>query len=392
MSFSTDTAQFPSMNSWGEFLSGPRQKADVTARQVGIVDLFSSVGGLTTGVCKAIIDSGMSPKPLFAADVDRSALEVYRANWPTAQTFKGSVTNLVDSHVSGVGQDARFAYPPTLVNPFLQTLVGKIQLLVAGPPCQGNSSLNNVSRGDDPRNDLYLLVPAIAIALGVEKIISENVPGVVRAKANVVDTTASLLEKSGYRISSGVLSADSLGWPQTRKRFFMVADLVQDPLDLIDLQREISLLKDSRDLMWAIGDLQPGPEKKGLMDKPATLSEENVRRAQVLFDKDLYDLPLSERPDCHKNGTTYTASYGRMRPDRPAPTITTGFLSPGRGRFLHPHLLRTLTPREAARVQGFPDWYEFDPIGASTRNNLAKWIGDAGPPIMGYVAARALGY
>lgn len=379
------------MDNWGEFLSGPRQKPDVTAKQVGIVDLFSSVGGLTTGVCQAIIDSGMSPKPLFAADVDRAALQVYRGNWPSAHAFNGSVTNLVDSHVSGVGQEARFSYPPVLVNAFLKSLVGKIHLLVAGPPCQGNSSLNNVSRGDDPRNELYLMVPAIAVALGVEKIIIENVPGVVRAKANVVDTTATLLEKAGYHVSSGVLAADILGWPQTRKRFFMVADLVQKPLDLLDLQREVSSLGDSRDLMWAIGDLQAGPINTALMNTPATLSEENIRRAKVLFDKDLYDLPLAERPDCHKNGTTYTASYGRMRPDMPAPTITTGFLSPGRGRFLHPHLLRTLTPREAARVQGFPDWYEFDPNGGSTKNNLAKWIGDAVPPIMGYVAARSLG-
>lgn len=379
------------MDTWGDFLSGPRQKASVTARQVGIVDLFSSVGGLTTGVCQALMDSGLSPKPLFAADVDRAALEVYRANWPSAHAFSGSVANLVDSHVSGVGQDARFSYPPVLLNPALQDLVGKVGLLVAGPPCQGNSSLNNVSRGDDPRNELYLLVPAIAVALGVEKIIIENVPGVVRAKANVVDTTASLLEKAGYQISSGVLAADSLGWPQTRKRFFMVADLSQKPLDLIKLQGSLAMEGDPRNLMWAIGDLQKVPVGTNLMNTPASLSEENLRRAQVLFDLDLYDLPLTERPDCHKNGTTYTASYGRMRPDRPAPTITTGFLSPGRGRFLHPHLLRTLTPREAARVQGFPDWYDFDPTGKSTRNNLAKWIGDAVPPIMGYVAARALG-
>jgi DNA (cytosine-5)-methyltransferase 1 len=380
------------MDNWGEFLSGTRQKSHVTAKQVGIVDLFSSVGGLTTGVCQAIIDSGMSPKPLFAADVDRAGLQVYKANWPSAHAFNGSVTNLVDSHVTGVGQEARFSYPPVLVDPFLQSLVGQINLLVAGPPCQGNSSLNNVSRGDDPRNELYLMVPAIAVALGVERIIIENVPGVVRAKANVVDTTATLLEKAGYQVSSGVLAAHILGWPQTRKRFFMVADRVRKPLDLLELQNEVSSLGDSRDLMWAIGDLQAEPISTELMNTPATLSEENVRRAKVLFDKDLYDLPLNERPDCHKNGTTYTASYGRMRPDRPAPTLTTGFLSPGRGRFLHPHFLRTLTPREAARVQGFPDWYEFDPNGISTRNNLAKWIGDAVPPIMGYIAARSLGF
>ena len=82
---------------------------------------------------------------------------------------------------------------------------------------------------------------------------------------------------------------------------------------------------------------------------------------RAFFEHDLYNLPNSERPDCHKDGTTYGSVYGRMFPDRPAPTITTGFMTPGRGRFIHPLLPRTLTPWEAARIQGFPDTYNFFP-------------------------------
>jgi DNA (cytosine-5)-methyltransferase 1 len=392
MSDSTGVIQLRSMDEWAEFLSGPRKRPEITSKQIRIVDLFSSVGGLTTGVCEALLDSGFSPKPVLAADVDKTALEVFKANWPSASTFHGSVRNLVDSHVTGVGPSARFSYPPILIDPCIIPLKGKVDILIAGPPCQGHSSLNNVSRGDDSRNELYLQVPAIAVALGVEKIIIENVPGVVRSKENVVDTTASILESAGYNVSTAVLTADRLGWPQTRKRFFLVADLIRKPIDLLELQNELGREVPAQDLMWAIGDLQGSQINTDLMNTPATLSDENQRRAKVLYDNDLYDLPLLERPDCHKNGTTYTASYGRMKPDKAAPTITTGFLSPGRGRFLHPHLVRTLTPREAARVQGFPDWYEFNPHGTSLRVNLSKWIGDAVPPIMGYVAAKSLGF
>lgn len=392
MKLFNEIMDFRPMDEWSSFLSGPRKRAPVTARQIKIVDLFSSVGGLTTGVSEALIDAGLSPKPLFAADVDDSALSVYRANWPTATALNRSVRHLADSHVTGLGASAKFSYTPTLTEPNLSSLVGKIDLLVAGPPCQGHSSLNNFSRGDDPRNELYLQVPAIAIALGVSKIIIENVPGVVRSKSNVVDTTASLLEQAGYFVSSGVLAADSLGWPQTRKRFFLVADRESQPLDIAQLQANVQRNSTPKDIMWAMRDLPGHGDTDSLMGTPATLSDENLRRAKLMFEQGLYDLPLSERPDCHKLGTTYTASYGRMRPDQPAPTITTGFLSPGRGRFLHPHLPRTLTPREAARVQGFPDWYSFNPTGNSGRANLAKWIGDAVPPILGYAAAKALGY
>jgi len=392
MDLFTEPLDMRSMDAWSQFLSGPRRRPLITSKQVNVVDLFSSVGGLTTGVSEALLESGLSPKPVYAADVDKAALSVYRSNWPSASAFNGSVRHLVDSHVTGAGSTAKFSYLPELVETALAALIGKVEILVAGPPCQGHSSLNNVTRGEDPRNELYLQVPAIAIALGANKVIIENVPGVVRSKSNVVDTTASLLENSGYSVKTGVLRADAFGWPQTRKRFFLVADRDQEPLDLISVQRDAQETNAAQGLMWAISNLPEGDLADLLMDTPASLSEENLRRAKLMFERGLYDLPLNERPDCHKDGTTYTASYGRMRADKPAPTITTGFLSPGRGRFLHPHLPRTLTPREAARVQGFPDWYDFNPTGTSNRANLAKWIGDAVPPILGYVAAKALGY
>ena len=86
--------------------------------------------------------------------------------------------------------------------------------------------------------------------------------------------------------------------------------------------------------------------------------------------------------------------YGRLKPESPAPTITTGFMTPGRGRFIHPTERRTLSPLEAARLQGFPDTYDFrDPAGGPPSSlKLAKWIGDAVPMPLGYAAAlSALG-
>ena len=77
--------------------------------------------------------------------------------------------------------------------------------------------------------------------------------------------------------------------------------------------------------------------------------------------------------------------------DKPAPTITTGFLTPGRGRFIHPIQPRVLTPHEAARVQGFPDWFDFyaQRDKPPSRSNLTKWIGDAVPSVLGATAVAA---
>ena len=110
----------------------------------------------------------------------------------------------------------------------------------------------------------------------------------------------------------------------------------------------------------------------------------------MLVENDEYDLPNHLRPDCHKNGHTYPAVYGRMRWDQPSHTITAGFTSNGQGRFTHPDAFpgRTITPHEAARIQTFPDWFDF---ATSKRGTLKKAIGNAVPPLLAmYVAEVAL--
>jgi len=380
--------QLKTAETWASYVYLPRSKPDLSRKQLRFIDLFSSVGGLSLGVAEAIQEQGFNPRPVFAADVDAMAIDVYRANWPGVRTFQNSVRHLVDSHVIGQGESARFAYKPLIVNELLASMQGKIDLVVAGPPCQGNSSLNNFTRGNDPRNELYLQVPAIAAALDAPMVIIENVPGVVREQNNVVGTAAALLESNGYALESGVLSADKFGWPQTRKRFFLVASKVSAPIPFSQVRATFG--SEAKSISWLLNNFPPKLDDSQLMSAPANLSEENLERAQYLLENEIFDLPLDLRPDCHKGGTTYTSSYGRMNPDRPAPTLTTGFFSPGRGRFIHPFEARTLTPREAARVQGFPDWFEFNPLGKTTRSNLAKWLGDAVPPLLGYLAAKSL--
>ena len=126
------------------------------------------------------------------------------------------------------------------------------------------------------------------------------------------------------------------------------------------------------------------------MDEQPMLSPDNQERIEWLFDNDLWDLPDEKRPDCHKGGHTYPSVYGRMYWDKPAQTITTGFMTIGRGRYIHPSQRRVLTPREAARLQGFPDNFVFLPNGAvPSKSSLSKWIGDAVPTQLGYSAVLA---
>jgi DNA (cytosine-5)-methyltransferase 1 len=356
-------------------------------KEISYIDLFSSVGGLSLGLEEAVKSLGFRPLPLLAVDVDDGALAIHKHNHGTKRVIHESVSSLIDFKVIGQGKNATLAYEPQVIGSQMEELVGKVDVVLAGPPCQGHSTLNNYSRGDDPRNLLYLTVPAIAIALKAPVVIIENVPNVLNDVDNVVESTREILLQNGYEVTGTVLAAHQLGWAQTRKRYFLVATLGHTPIDL-DVVREY-FAHQPMPVSWALDKIKVSSEGKDhIMNQIAEMSPLNQTRIDWLFDNDAYELPNHIRPDCHKDGHTYPSVYGRMKWTEPAPTLTTGFVSPGRGRFIHPRERRVLTPREAARLQGFPNWFDFSPptLSPSKRGQLAKWIGDAVPSILGYVA------
>lgn len=373
---------------WKAFLtSGPTVAASALA-PVTIVDLFSSVGGLSLGFAEGASALGRRVQSLAAADLDQGALQVYGANHPGAQLIERSVRGLVDYKLASRGRNASYRRSPSLAGSLLEPYRGHVDAILAGPPCQGHSSLNNHTRGDDIRNLLYDAAVATAIAVEAPLVVIENVASVVRDAYEVIPTATSLLERAGYIVRSGVISAAKLGWPQTRRRHFLVASRFGAPLAPESLEQGLGASQ--RSVAWGLSDL-PTSESDSIMSRPPDLSDENQKRIKFLFEHDLYELPDSERPECHRQGTTYRASYGRLQWDQPAGTITTGFMTPGRGRYVHPSEPRALTPREGARLQGFPDTFRFWAGGKEpTRGQLAKWIGDAVPSPLGFAASLAV--
>lgn len=266
-------------------------------------------------------------------------------------------------------------------------LEGQVDIVIGGPPCQGHSNFNNATRKVDARNGLYFAAVAMAVALRPHAIIFENVPEVRIARSQVVGVAKALLESSGYIVRDFVLTATDFGWPQTRKRHFLLASRtgIASESDL----REIygGPHPTSSSFLARL----PRRAKPNLLNEVPEFNEDTQRRLRFYAENEgVYDLALHLRPPCHRNGTTYESVYGRIRPDGPFPTITTGFLTPGRGRFVHPCEPRTLTPSEAAFVQGFPAWYDFGEDEGLSRKLLTKWIGDAVPLPLGYVAAMAV--
>jgi DNA (cytosine-5)-methyltransferase 1 len=376
---------------WRSFLRGVRPRFEgASTGSLSVVDLFCGCGGFSLGAREAASALGLRPFFRLAVDVDRNALGVYAENFNPQDLVCADVGSVVDFKIVGWGRTARFGYPPEPIHSALQAATGKVDLVIAGPPCEGHSNLNNRTRRADPRNLLYLDAIAIAIAMEAKAVVVENVAEVLKDRSQVVETAIELLESVGFKTTHAVLSADELGLPQTRKRFFLVASR-RSVLDLREIAS--SLKKLPATVRWAIEDLVE-VEGDPMMDGVPALSPENRRRIDYLFDNNIYELPDHMRPSCHRNGHTYPSVYGRLRWDDVAGTITTGFVTPGRGRFIHPSKRRPLTAHEAARLQGFPDCFRFrvDERSGPTRNALAKWIGDAVPPLLGYAAGlSALG-
>ena len=356
-------------------------------RSLNIADFFCGSGGLSLGIENALKSVGLGANFLLACDISKDSLDVYNANFSPKRRVLDNAANLVREgkieHLQGLKipciEDVQLA-------PEIQDFIGKIDVFAAGPPCEGNSNLNNITRRTDHRNNHYVSAAILGAKLGASLILIENVQTVKSAKQNVVERAKIILASAGYSVKNCeyMLKAENFNVAQRRIRHFLIA--VKDSFDEEEVDYQ-DIKTNSLSTMDAIGDLLNN-NKSDTMNLNSDLSDENRKRINFLFDNDLYDLPDTERPFCHREKEhTYPSVYGRMFPDQPAFTITTGFQSPGRGRYIHPVERRGLTPREGARIQSFPDYFKWQtPLCRVSKNSITRLIGDAVPPNLGEAA------
>jgi DNA (cytosine-5)-methyltransferase 1 len=344
-----------------------------------LVDLFSGAGGMTLGAIEAARSQGLNVEVALAMELSDSTRDVYDANFvSTLQDRRGDVRCRFDGDIGG---GLTFNERYTLKE------LGSIDILLGGPPCQGHSSLNNHTRRRDPKNDLYLKMIRAVEVIEPQSVVIENVPDVRLDSSHVVAQGIHRLSLIGYRTSEFVVATQRLGVPQLRTRHVLVATRASQKLSIDSLNPYV--IDAFRDLRWAIGDLV-SESAADRLSAASVLSEENNKRARYLLRSGKYDLPNRLRPPCHRDKPShkYKSMYGRLAWDLPAQTITTGFGSPGQGRYLHPDLPRTITPHEAARLQFFPDWFDFSPV--PNRSILAQCIGNAVPSKLAFCLCSVL--
>lgn len=346
---------------------------------IRVIDLFSGCGALSLGALEAARALRLPARVELAVDVEQAPLDVLGASLGAGQSVR--------RRDLATALDGEFGEPETNAERLLLKNVGSgPEVCVAGPPCQGHSPLNNHTRHDDQRNDLYLRTVRFVELRRPRLVVIENVASILSDQRRSVERAEEVLERLGYEVDHDTVSLDELGVPQTRRRHLLLAGApgtsAISVAELVEAYRVAD--PGRRNLRWAIGDLT-GFDSESEIDRPATPSETNKRRMQLLIDEELEDLPDEHRPPCHqKGGHTYKSMYGRLRWDRPAQTVTSGFGSMGQGRYVHPDEPRTLTAHEAARLQLLPDFMR---LGLATgRQQRARIIGNVAPMKLSYGA------
>lgn len=349
----------------------PVDSRNNTLGEIRYIDLFSGCGGLSLGIETAGRELGFTTISALAVDSKKAALEVYKKN------IQHEIDSIVHADILDLFK-TNSKNRVTRKELLLKSKVGKIDVLMAGPPCQGHSDLNNSTRRHDPRNNLYISCIRAIKVFEPHIVIIENVPAVIHASEGVVQSAQVELERMNYHVKQLDVNFLNLGIPQSRKRHVLIASKDREFCDSLTTIKQSYQTPTLREF---IAGMKEGEE---LIYKSGKLSQENIKRVNYLFDNSLYNLPDSHRPSCHKDKVhSYNSVYGRLKYDAPAQTLTSGYGSMGQGRYIHPKKRRTINSREASRIQGFPDYFDFTSVEKLT--DLRQMIANAVPLQLSYV-------
>ncbi|MFF4556378.1 DNA cytosine methyltransferase [Streptomyces sp. NPDC001422] len=329
------------------------------------IDLFAGAGGATRG----LRDAGF--RVLAAVENDPEAAESYRRNHARVLLYEADIRSLSAKKIAQAVNLKR----------------GDLDLLKACPPCQGFSSLAK-GEVDQARNDLVLDVARFVDAFRPKVILLENVPGLRRDHrlTQLVDEIESL----GYSFMSALLDASMFGVPQRRKRFILMGvrsniTILKDPVDPLTYlpSNFLTAPKTARQALEHLARHSKPGDPLGIHRQSSKTVLARISAIPVGGNR--FDLPEEHQLDCHRklNNRSASGSYGRIKLDEPAPTMTTRCTTPACGTFVHPTENRGLTLREAATFQSFPVNYQFHGMYGS----IERQIGNAVPVRM----AKGLG-
>lgn len=374
---------------------------------VKAIDLFAGAGGFSLSAIEAGVEI------LAAVEFDKSAANTYKKNLIDT---KGLDIKLLNDDINSIN--------PCGLREQLNLKEEELDLILGGPPCQGFSSHRIKDAGiNDPRNELLLRYFAFVNEFRPKAFLVENVAGLLWERhKKYLNKFLSLAKKNGYIVKfCDTLNAKDYGVPQNRKRVFIFAirkDLKDSEIAFPPKQTYFSpttknlphwrtasavfekLPKKLYQEYWdnyfkaktkltkqetynLLSSLESGLKVEvkdpcNIHMQPSEMMVDRFSKIGVNGSRD--ELGTGGQLKCHSNGYKgHKDVYGRVFIHQPSNTITTGCNNPSKGRFVHPWKNHGITLRHCARLQSFPDDFNF--YGTST--DQAKQIGNAVPPKLG---------
>lgn len=356
------------------------------------IDLFAGCGGLSLGIEKA----GFTIS--FANDIDSNSMKTYalNRNLNKSQMYVGDISNLLEQYEK------------------FNAFFSNVDLVCGGPPCQGFSMANRQRLLNDPRNILYKQYLLFLQKVEPKFFIMENVKGMLNKMGEILSDMNSLLNGM-YNISYAIFNAKDYGVPQNRERLIIIGNKIHISSEkIIDeiKQRATNMPHFTlRDAISDLPELKPNRIKNNNVIENCNIGFRSVKYKYIITDyfryinenrhipmlhnhKNRYNndrdieifsrLPQGENslhksiadimPYQSRNGI-FKDKYYKLKYDDVCKTITS-HMKFDCNMYIHPTQSRGLSPREAARIQTFPDDYVF----FGPQNDWYKQIGNAVPP------------
>ena len=362
-------------------------------QNIKVIDLFAGCGGFSVG----FEDAGY--KIVKAVEFDKEIASSYCHNHPNTIMYAEDIGKIVDE------------------DHFKR---GEAKIIIGGPPCQGFSMAGARIREknafmNDPRNYLFRHYVNVVKIVRPKIFVFENVKGILsKDKGKIFKEIVSAFgnaenfDGDKYYVHHKVCKAVDYGIPQRRERVILIGMLNQDfDIDKVFEKTKERIIQSRPEffqtvsLRDAISDI-PAPSETGMVKlRPAKTSyqrglrnNEGVISNHVATNHNKMAVGRMKKVSTGQNWmvldeeihSVHSGAYGRLDWNLPTMTITTRFDTPAGGRFIHPEQDRTLTPREAARVQSFPDTFEF----TGSKSSICKQIGNAVPPKLSYFLAMVV--
>jgi len=351
---------------------GPQTARKNTGQSAGglnAVDFFCSGGGMTCGLRQAGI------KVLAGIDHDPACKETYEFNNPGSRFLLADIFDL----------------KPRTLEKSLGLRKNDSNLIMIGcSPCQFWSVIQTDKTKSKKSRNLLLEFARFVDYFNPGYVLVENVPGILgrKEKSGLAKFVANL-ERKKYRLHYGSVNMSDYGVPQSRRRFSLLATrLHKDPIFPVPDTNKVRVVADVLGSAGSFREIGPGHnDPTAFNHSTAQITDRNLLRLRKTSKNGGSWLDWSSDEHLKRlryRGRGFVDNYGRMRWDRPAPTITTKFISISNGRFGHPEEDRALSIREGATLQTFPKTYVFIPRYMKTS---ARMIGNAVPPLF----ARHLG-